>query len=1684
MLLTDLFAASVAAHADLPAIDAPPGRDRPTRVVTTYRELARQAAGVAGALAPHVRDESLVVVLLPRHGASLYAATIGVLQAGAAYVGVDPAFPDAHLGHVVRDGRVAAIVTDAAGAPRARGFGVPVVTVPAAGGTAAAVALRPRPRGDRSLAYAIYTSGTTGAPKGVLVEHRGVVNLVRSGVERFGIGPTDRIAQGSSPAYDSSVEETWLALAGGACVVVLDDDTVRLGPDLTAWLRRERVTVFCPPPTLLRAMDVASPRAELPDLRLCYVGGEALPQDLADRWGGELWLENGYGPTECSVTVVRGRVRPGAPVTIGAVVAPNSAHVLDAALQPVAGDDVGELCIAGPSLARGYLGQPELTAQRFPELPGIGRVYRTGDLVQRLPGGELRCLGRVDAQVKVRGHRIELEAVEAVLARCPGVREVACTVQDEGGENVLVAHVVAADATAPDDAALAAAVRAALPAAMVPARFGRLPVLPRTIGGKVHRPGLPRLAAAVAANGSAWQPANAAERALRDAFAAVLRLDPAAIAADSDFFALGGDSLRAALLVSSLRRGGELHVAVRDVYDRRTPVALAAAATKAAEATGATAAGATAATPRPLPPVPWRALGTQVAFLAMTLAAASAVAWCAAFVLLPWLADGVSLTAMLLLGPWLAAAGLVVWTLVATWIAVVAKEVLIGRYVPTRVPAWSSLHVRHWVVVRLVRLVPWSLLAGTTAQHAVLRALGARIGRRVHIHRAVDLLGGGWDLLELGDDVTLQRETELVTCELDDGDFVVGAVRIDEGATLQTRAGVGPGVHVGRGAVIGALSFVPSGSVVPPGERRDGVPASRSGDAMAAPAIDVVDKELAPWAYTVLLLGARFAWAPLIALPLTGACWLVATAAGVDFASLVAWLCGDGPWSRPAWVFVTMALAVAAVPLSLLAQALVLRVMPAVPNGTHARWSWLHLRLQVRTELVESASDWLSGTLFWPAWLALAGMRIGRGCEISTILDALPETVRIGEGSFLADGVYLGVPAQHQGTVTVAAAELGARTFVGNHAVIAGGQRLPDDLVLGVSTVADDVRMRGGGGWFGQPAFALPNREVVVVDRRLTHDPGPLRYANRWLWEASRVLLPLLPVALGLWWCDYVAEAAADDVAASLARAIVATAACGGGLVFVVWALKWLLLGRVRPGQHGLWSCWASRWDFHYVLWQRYGRPFLQPFEGTLLLPWFLRAMGMRVGRRCVLGDGFAHVVDPDMISIGDGATVHALFQAHSFEDRVLKIDRVRIGAGATVGRGTVVLYGADIGERAQVQPHGVVMKHELLLPHRTYAGAPTIERPTAEPSNVPAAVPAAASALVGPAGREAAFDVARGCAVLGMFWLHLVPETDGGVIAWSLWALEGVPAALFFVLAGAAWGSAGTRAGDDRLQLPWPFVLRRSLALAVAGVLFWRWLWPNDVLAPFALALLCSAAVLRGGRLAIAGTIAVLLAAVPLATAAFGTWVENDLLEDGTHLANHTFGWCTLRWYLFDGAYPLLPWLALPLLGAAVALGGPNDAARALRWMWLGLAAQAMAVGVDALTVLGGDEFELLAPYTAVTWQPTSVPFVLSNGGLALLVIGVLRWRAARRGLPNWTAPFAALGRLSLTHYVGHVALVYTPLRLAWPDEDWPLAVGVAAAVGYAVVAVASSAMWVRRGRRGLLEALLRFASGPSRSG
>ena len=1320
-LLHECFARSAQQFPDAIAVDVPPSRMRQVRVQRTYAQLDAASRSIASALTDRsIALEEIVIVLLGREDPLLYAAQLGVLHSGGAYCALDPSFPDAHIESVLAECTPSHILTNRAGVERFTALGVSSIALldVALAATTPATTLPQHPRDPSRLAYVIYTSGTTGKPKGVLLEHRGIVNLVESDRAEFGLRCGDRVAQCSSPAYDSSIEETYLAFAVGATLVPLDDETVRLGPDLTAILRDERLQVFCPPPTLLRALGCVDAARELPDLRLLYVGGEALPQDLVELFAPHCRLENGYGPTECSVTVTRGTMRAGHAVTIGHAVPNNRACImeeLDGVLVEVPAGTRGELCISGAGLARGYRHDVLLTEARFPTVEGIGRLYRTGDLACINAAGEIECFGRIDAQVKLRGYRIELGAVESALQSIAGVQSAAVTVQMRGSEQRLVAFLVPLDADAPPSLDhVRALLRRTLPVYMVPSEFRFLASLPTSIGGKLDRKKLPQLwvdetttATSIDARDA---PQDAVEHAICHAFG-VATGKPCGRGADF-FHDLDGDSLSAVAAILVLRRDTPAQsgidfsrVAVRDMYTHRTASALALHLRRAT----------TEASPlRVRRPLASRgnALGASVIrilamLLGVMLSSGSALllgVWIEAHSALtmgsaPWLIASISL---FILAP-------IAWMFITLALAVLAKRCLVGNITETAIGYWTWRGTQVWIAASLSRLIPWTLLHGTILEGWAMRCLGAKIGKRVHLSRGVDLPHGAFDLLEIGDDACFAQDSALRALALEDGHLLAGRIRVDARARIGVRAALEPNTIVGEGAEVSALSLVEEGDVVPSGRLWTGVPAR---DCRAATAIPVAcgGRELASGMHAVLALLGRSCGITLVFNLLL----IAAVAFGGPLLKESAIFTIHDSMQFSAQLFIVVAVALLLVPTRIVGSALLCRVLPKIRAGPHHRYSMMSLLAAGKAQMLDDACAWLSGSLYWPVWLRVAGARIGRGCEISTIMGTIPEMLTIGEESFFADGIYLAAAESSTHAFEVRATSVGARTFIGNHAVLAQGVAWSDDLFVGVSTAPDPRQARPNTGWLGVPPMQLPRREVVTSAREETHDPSMLRRLNRLFWETLRITVPLIPALVGL--LAYLAVLNTRTLGVDwitiayivLPASLIASAITLGVLLLFV---KWMLLGRVQPGQHAFWSCWCSRWDFLYVVWGYWGRRALAALEGTLVLNAYLRLSGAHIGKRAILGSGFTQLVDPDMLTLGDDATVACQFQAHSFEDRILKIDRLRVGARASVGEQTVVFYGVDIGERAIVRPNGIVMKHDRLAPGSDFCGAPIAPR-------------------------------------------------------------------------------------------------------------------------------------------------------------------------------------------------------------------------------------------------------------------------------------------------------------------------------------------------------------------------------------
>ncbi|MGW9448877.1 amino acid adenylation domain-containing protein [Streptomyces sp. NPDC055632] len=559
----------------------------------TYGELCALADDLAGTLTGLGATAEEGVGLLLGRSAAQVTAPLGVLRAGASYVPLDPRWPEDRLTRVTGAAAPRLLVVDEANRThpwvRTLGPGTRIVTVDAAGrvrdGRPAAPAPLPAGVGGARLAYTMFTSGSTGLPKAVGVTHADVAALAAD--RTWGDGATDAVLMHSAYVFDAATFEIWVPLLRGGRIVVAPDGVLQ--PErLRELVARDGVTAAFLTTALFNVFAETDPGA-LGLLRLAAAGGEAAAPGVLQRLAAAhpaTRVLNAYGPTEATTFALLHRITadedPDGSPPVGRPLDGVRALVLDALLHPVPDGAEGELYLAGPGVARGYLGQPGTTAARFvadPSDPAGGRMYRTGDLVRRTPGGDVVYVGRADQQVKLRGHRIEPGEIEAALRAHPSVRA-ACVVvrEDLPGDRALTAYVVPAPGRTPDPAALTAHLGSRLPAYMVPSAVQTLDELPLTPNGKLDRAALPAPATAPDTTGRA--PRGAREEILAGLFADVLGLP--GVAADDNFFALGGHSLLATLLVGRIRTALDAETGIRTLFEHPTVASLAAALEDAA----------------------------------------------------------------------------------------------------------------------------------------------------------------------------------------------------------------------------------------------------------------------------------------------------------------------------------------------------------------------------------------------------------------------------------------------------------------------------------------------------------------------------------------------------------------------------------------------------------------------------------------------------------------------------------------------------------------------------------------------------------------------------------------------------------------------------------------------------------------------------------------------------------------------------------------------------------------------------------------------------------------------------------------------------------------------------------------------------------------------------------------------
>jgi len=1268
----------------------------------SYRELDASANRLAHHLIALGAGPGDRVGILLERSVHIYVALLAVLKTGAAFVPIDPLFPKERIAFIAEDAALDLLVTTDGFHPVTTELACQMVVLDACSATLAMLPdSRPAvPLDADGLCYVIYTSGSTGRPKGVMITQSNVCSFLTVVTPIYGVTATDRVYQGLSIAFDFSIEEIWTTWIAGATLIAGPTDGRRIGPALANFLNEHQVTVLYCVPTLLATLD-----RDVPSLRMLVLGGEACPRDLVQRWSrpGRRVL-NTYGPTETTVTATWTELKPNQPVSIGRALPGYTVRLLDERLHPVPAGAIGEICIGGIGVARGYVNRLDETRAKFVLDPFAGagsgaRLYRTGDLARLTGAGDIDYLGRSDSQVKIRGYRIELSEIEAVLLEDPAVQNAIVSTQAPGGVvQDLVAYVTLREPGAADPELrerLHATLRRRLPSYMVPAFIEILDAIQTLASGKADRSHLPppRTPRITASSASHVAPATTLEAELTTVWGQVFgRAD---ISVEADFFLeLGGHSLFAAQVISALRRIPTCRgLGIADLYANPTIRSLARRVEARRDEDCSTRSTERAVARRHSSVRVWSCGLAQLAALYLVVLVLGApVAW-----LLGQLQRGLS--PALIAGQ---TAGVMAALIVLSLILPVAGARLLMRALrPGRYPLWGVRYACWWLARSLLGLAPLSLLAGSPLMAPYLRLLGAGIGKACHIGSPGIVLP---PLITIADGASIGYGARLQPFVVEDGWLTLAPIRIGADAFVGANAVVMAGASIGHGGCLAEQSLAACDETIPDGAYWAGSPAASvpEGD----PLLDALARgQGRPQDWSAAhLAGFVACLLALVLLP-----W----AAAAPGLLAIAWA------AREAGVTGGVAMSIMAGPLFVLATCALVATgrrlaLRRCHPGTYALQSTFGLRKWFTDKLMMQSlalTNTLYGTLYVLPWLRLLGVKVGPRAEVSTVAHVDPSLLVLGPESFVADFASVGAATCHKGLMALGLTELGNRCFVGNAALVRSHTRLGANSLIGVQSVPPARLVEPGTSWLGSPAIFLPRRQTSEgFGEEVTYRPRKPLIACRLAIEFLRATGPATLLYLTVFLAGLTGLHLAARLPLTALVAVLPGLALAGavGATLAVALMKWLVAGRYAPRVAPLWNPYVWRTELITGLYESVAVPAL---IGTLTAtPWIgpaLRVFGARIGRRVWLDT--TYLTEFDLVRVGDDAAIgsHSSLQTHLFEDRVMKMSTVTVGSGCSVGPRAVVLYDAELGAGASLGPLSLAMKGEALPPGSRWHGIP-----------------------------------------------------------------------------------------------------------------------------------------------------------------------------------------------------------------------------------------------------------------------------------------------------------------------------------------------------------------------------------------
>lgn len=1341
----------------------------------TFAELDAGAEKVAAALSSLLTGpDQVVAVAMSQDNWQIVACHLGILRAGGTVMFLDTTLPDALITHMLDDAQPVAVLTR--GQKKFRDL--PTLDV---------LALPPEtPRRTpptwlddpaQRLATIFYTSGTTGMPKGVECPHAGYVNLALTYADYFDLIPgMDATSLVSSLGYDGSISEMYSAWVSGCAVVMLTKEQVRSGPDLVPILREAEVTVLFCPPVLLTTLT-PNPEIDLPYPLCRYIvpAGEAFPSTLVEPWTRcRRQIINTYGPTEASTDTSRQSLRPGEPVTIGSPF-PNVTYVILEVdeLTPLPHGQVGELCIGGVHLARGYRNLPEQTARKFITHSQFGRLYRTGDKCRiDIRTQRVEFLGRIDAQLKVRGHRVEAQAVEDILQA--QFSEIEAAVLDYQNE-ALVAFVAAPSVSkaeisvvAPAPAEWAAQVRATLarqlPEPSVPTSIFLVEKFAMSsVSGKIDRKRLPNITQLL---GKAWQAPDTRNRSqpraqisaeaqaanthrttepeCEEALAICREVFETPLGLDDGFAEAGGHSILIARLAQRLQGAGwsvSVRALLSDCNTARKVASLPRRVQLTATIPTVTARSDANVAERDeraaevLPVGYFTAL--QVVFAALSIAPAvlAIVAVFGFFDVATFFATA-GLSVFIIAGGVLYLLGLIA-PFATLLVAMMARFIMGGGLhksdvTPGVYPKWSKMHLRIWCIGRIESMVLLSFGAmyrSAPLMAFVLRRLGAAVGKNVQCAHDANL-SGPLDLLTMEDDVAVQTGAYVRTAVWSGQHLHVGRIRLESGCKIGMRAAVVNNVTVGRGTWI--TPFTPVLHDVGSHEIWEGAPARLSGRCTELKRTANACQYAHPiWLLETLNVLMQVVTSTCITVVPTAAIfWLVrglissgeaeVAGAGIPGNYFTVTPLEEIVWQLTLYALITNWLA--AVVVSLLG-CFFIRRTAASPGLYPARGLKAALLIYRMTLMNRIQALW-TWTITGQYLRALAGvhfLRVG-GSECDLMFNLVPEVVSADSRVFWSNGCFANVldcGAEH---FKLRQLDMPRNFFAGNNCVAEYGS-FPTNFLLGVSTPGNDVvfrrqmRLRQG-----KPITVAGNPPVKFASASFeaeneTHKPPTFSLFLTRIFLNDLFNIGMLRVTEGLIFALLFICLTRRGLH-PVAGALVAFLSAEVSLVLLSVAIKKALVGSEWGADHAapFWSWRHFAYFFAQDCFFVWCRGPLRFCAGTLLANSILQGLGCRLGRRTIVMEPM-QCSDWNAVSFGNDCVVDGFLQFHTFENMTLKVKRAHIQDGCVVTVGATVMGGATIERDTTLLPLSMVLK-EMHLPTGVYEGSP------AEPVHEASALP------------------------------------------------------------------------------------------------------------------------------------------------------------------------------------------------------------------------------------------------------------------------------------------------------------------------------------------------------------------------